>query len=131
MLAQVDQGDHGALRGPQFAPAVTLAGAIRSSADHALAESFHATFKRETPQRRKSRPNEREARLDAFRWLHRYNTRRRHSRLGQRPPLAFENDFPPTNYADTSRITRVQDSRSRPHVRVQTFAEAEGPDPPA
>ncbi|MEU4175532.1 transposase [Streptomyces sp. NPDC026589] len=48
---------------------------------------------RETPQGRKSWPTEREARLDAFRWLHRYNTRRRHSRLGQRSPIAFENVF--------------------------------------
>ncbi|MGW0669878.1 IS3 family transposase [Streptomyces sp. NPDC002746] len=65
--------------------------AVGSSADNALAESFNATFKRETLQGRKSWPSEREARLDAFRWLHRYNTRRRHSRLGQRSPIAFEN----------------------------------------
>ena len=65
--------------------------AVGSSADNALAESFNATFKRETLQGRKSWPTEREARLDAFRWLHRYNTRRRHSRLGQRSPIAFEN----------------------------------------
>ncbi|MEU7484834.1 integrase core domain-containing protein [Streptomyces sp. NPDC042319] len=50
--------------------------AVGSSADNALAESFNATFKRETPQGRESRPNEREARLDTFRWLHRYNTQR-------------------------------------------------------
>ncbi len=65
-------------------------GAIGSSADNALAESFHAAFKRETLQGRKSWPIEREARLDAFRWLNRYNTRRRHSRLGQRSPIAYE-----------------------------------------
>ncbi|WP_147964180.1 integrase core domain-containing protein, partial [Streptomyces sp. wa22] len=65
--------------------------AVGSSADNALAESFNATFKRETLQGRKSWPTEREARLNAFRWLHRYNTRRRHSRLGQRSPIAFEN----------------------------------------
>ncbi len=65
--------------------------AVGSSADNALAESFHATFKRETLQGRKSWPTERDARLDAFRWLHRYNTRRRHSYLGQRSPIAFEN----------------------------------------
>ncbi|WP_329212264.1 IS3 family transposase [Streptomyces sp. NBC_01708] len=65
--------------------------AVGSSADNALAESFNATFKRETLQGRKSWPTEHEARLDAFRWLHRYNTRRRHSRLGQRSPIAFEN----------------------------------------
>ncbi|MFI7382321.1 integrase core domain-containing protein [Streptomyces sp. NPDC049813] len=70
--------------------------AVGSSADNALAESFNATFKRETPQGRKSRPTEREARLEAFRWLHRYNTRRRHSRLGQQSPDAFENTFHPT-----------------------------------
>ena len=66
---------------------------VGSSADNALAESFNATFKRETLQGRKSWPNKREARLDAFRWLHRYNTRRRHSRLGQRSPIAFESAF--------------------------------------
>ncbi|MEU7068482.1 IS3 family transposase [Streptomyces sp. NPDC046161] len=65
-------------------------GAIGSSADNALAESFNATFKRETLQGRKSWPSEREARLDAFRWLTRYNTRRRHSHLGQRSPIAYE-----------------------------------------
>ncbi|MFF8618578.1 IS3 family transposase, partial [Streptomyces sp. NPDC015350] len=64
--------------------------AVGSSADNALAEPFNATFKREILQGRKSWPTEREARLDAFRRLHRYNTRRRHSRLGQRSPIAFE-----------------------------------------
>ncbi|MEW2077348.1 MULTISPECIES: hypothetical protein [unclassified Streptomyces] len=28
--------------------------------------------------------------LDLFRWLHRYNTVRRHSRLGHRSPVAYE-----------------------------------------
>ncbi|OOV12091.1 hypothetical protein SM007_39475 [Streptomyces avermitilis] len=39
--------------------------------------------------------------LDAFRWLHRYNTRRRHSRLGQRSPVAYEtvSRTPPTTLA--------------------------------
>ncbi|GAA3797086.1 hypothetical protein GCM10022403_033780 [Streptomyces coacervatus] len=64
--------------------------AIGSSADNALAESFNATFKRETLQGRKHWSSEREARLDAFGWLHRYNTRRRHSRLGHRSPIAYE-----------------------------------------
>lgn len=66
-------------------------GAIGSSADNAAAESFNAAFKRETLKGRKGWPNEREARLDAFHWLTRYNTRRRHSRLGQRSPVAYEN----------------------------------------
>lgn len=89
--------DHGArYTSRAFADACRRAGArqsmsaIGSSADNALAESFNATFKRETLQGRKSWSSEREARLDAFRWLHRYNTRRRHSRLGHRSPIAYE-----------------------------------------
>ncbi|MEV1093575.1 IS3 family transposase [Streptomyces microflavus] len=66
-------------------------GAIGSSA----AESFNAAFKRETLKGRKGWSSEGEARLDAFRWLSRYNTRRRHSRLGQRSPIAYENTIRP------------------------------------
>ncbi|MEU8810684.1 IS3 family transposase [Streptomyces violaceoruber] len=103
--------DHGAQYSSRaFAQACRSAGvrrsmsAIGSSADNALAESFNATFKRETLQGRKSWPNEREARLDAFRWLHRYNTRRRHSRLGQRSPIAFEDalQLAPTTLAQAA-----------------------------
>ncbi|MBH1939267.1 IS3 family transposase [Streptomyces sp. AV19] len=90
--------DHGAqYTSAAFAGACHRAGVIQSmspvgsSADNAAAESFNATFKRETLKGRKGWSNEREARLDAFRWLHRYNTRRRHSRLGQRSPIAYEN----------------------------------------
>ncbi|MFJ5788369.1 IS3 family transposase [Streptomyces hydrogenans] len=89
--------DHGAqYTSRAFADACRQAGvrqsmsAIGSSADNALAESFNATFKRETLQGRKHWSSDREARLDAFRWLHRYNTRRRHSRLGHRSPIAYE-----------------------------------------
>ncbi|GAB1333353.1 hypothetical protein ACE1SV_76920 [Streptomyces sennicomposti] len=89
--------DHGAqYTSRAFADACRQAGvrqsmsAIGSSADNALAESFNATFKREALQGRKRWSSEREARLDAFRWLHRYNTRRRHSRLGHRSPIAYE-----------------------------------------
>lgn len=64
--------------------------AVGSSADNALAESFNATFKRETLQGRKHWPNEHQARLDAFGWLHRYNTQRRHSHLGHQSPIAYE-----------------------------------------
>jgi transposase InsO family protein len=90
--------DHGAqYTSRAFADACRQAGvrqsmsAIGSSADNALAESFNATFKRETLQGRNHWADEREARLDAFRWLHRYNVRRRHSRLGHRSPIAYEN----------------------------------------
>ena len=64
---------------------------VGSSADNAAAESFNATFKRETLQGRRAFADEHEARLTTFRWLHRYNTVRRHSRLGQRSPIAYEN----------------------------------------
>ncbi|GGZ06966.1 hypothetical protein CP967_01215 [Streptomyces nitrosporeus] len=67
--------------------------AVGSSADNALPESFNASFERETRKGRKSRSDEREARLDAFRRLHRSYVRRRHSRLGQRSPTASENSF--------------------------------------
>ncbi|MEU2856617.1 IS3 family transposase [Streptomyces syringium] len=89
--------DHGAqYTSRAFADACHRAGvlqsmsAVGSSADNAAAESFNATFKRETLKGRRGWSSEREARLDAFRWLHRYNTRRRNSRLGHRSPIAYE-----------------------------------------
>ncbi|TXS63832.1 IS3 family transposase [Streptomyces sp. sk2.1] len=100
LIGAVMHTDHGAqYTSRAFAEACSSAGvrqsmsAVGSSADNAAAESFNATFKRETLKGRKGWPNEREARLDAFRWLSRYNTRRRHSRLGQRSPIAYENTF--------------------------------------
>ena len=70
---------------------------VGSSADNALAESFNATFKRETLQGRRAFTDEREARLTSFRWLHRYNTIRRHSKLGQQSPNAYENSIRTTS----------------------------------
>ena len=102
--------DHGAqYTSRDFADACRRAGvrqsmsAVGSSADNAAAESFNATFKRETLKGRKGWSNEREARLDAFRWLSRYNTRRRHSRLGQRSPIAYENTF----HSTSTTLTRA------------------------
>jgi transposase InsO family protein len=96
--------DHGSqYTSRAFAEACRSAGvrqsmsAVGSSADNAAAESFNATLKRETLQGRKGWSTEREARLDAFCRLTRYNTRRRHSRLGQRSPIAFENALQPTS----------------------------------
>jgi transposase InsO family protein len=92
--------DHGAqYTSKSFAAACAQAGvrqsmsAVGSSADNALAESFNATFKRETLQGRRAFIDEREARLASFRWLHRYNTVRRHSRLGQQSPITYENNI--------------------------------------
>ncbi len=63
---------------------------VGSSANNALAESFNATFKRATLQGRRAFTDEHDARLTSFRRLHRYNTVRRHSRLGQRSPITYE-----------------------------------------
>jgi transposase InsO family protein len=97
LAGAVPHTDHGAqYTSRAFADACRRAGvrqsmsAVGSSADNALAESFNATFKRETLQGRKHWSSEREARLEAFGWLNRYNTRRRHSRLGHRSPIAYE-----------------------------------------
>ncbi|MGR6317526.1 IS3 family transposase [Micromonospora soli] len=94
--------DHGAqYTSRAFAAACTTAGvrqsmsAVGSSADNAAAESFNATFKRETLQGRRAFTDKREARLAAFRWLHRYNTIRRHSRLGQQSPITYEKNTRP------------------------------------
>jgi transposase InsO family protein len=65
-------------------------GAVGTSADNAAAESLNATMKRETLQGRKRWNGARDARLAVFRWATRYNTRRRHSRLGQISPTTYE-----------------------------------------
>lgn len=65
-------------------------GAVGTSADNATAESLNATMKRETLQGRKRWNGAREARLAVSRWATRYNTRRRHSRLGQISPITYE-----------------------------------------
>ncbi|MFF3787846.1 integrase core domain-containing protein [Streptomyces sp. NPDC001933] len=85
------------------APVRQSMSAVGSSADNAAAESFNATFKRETLKGRKGWSNENEARLDAFRWLSRHNMRRRHSRLGQRSPITYENTF----HSTATTLTRA------------------------
>ena len=66
-------------------------GAIGSSADNAAAEALNASFKRETLQGAHAFADEHQARLAVFGWAHRYNTRRRHSHLGQTSPIDYEN----------------------------------------
>src|SRR5699024_4461459 len=68
-------------------------GRVGSSADNALAESVNAALKRETLQRARRWSCEFECRRQVFRWLARYNSRRRHSSLGYRAPVAFEDDY--------------------------------------
>jgi transposase InsO family protein len=65
-------------------------GAVGSSADNALAESFNATLKREVLQDCATWPDEATCRREVFRWLVRYNTRRRHSWCRYQTPTAYE-----------------------------------------
>ncbi|MDF9876156.1 transposase InsO family protein [Cellulosimicrobium cellulans] len=66
-------------------------GAVGSSADNAMAESFNATLKRETLAGAHGWPDPATARREVFAWITRYNTRRRHSTCGHRSPIAYEN----------------------------------------
>ncbi len=65
-------------------------GAVGTSADNALAESFNATLKRETLRGARRFDGARACRLAVFRRTTRYNTRRRHSANGQQAPIAYE-----------------------------------------
>lgn len=65
-------------------------GAVGSSADNALAESFNAALKREALQGAHAFPDEHECRRAVFHWVNRYNTVRRHSYLGQVSPDRHE-----------------------------------------
>ncbi len=65
-------------------------GGVGSSADNALAESFNATLKREILQDRACWPDAATCRREVFRWLARYNTKRRHSRCRHSSPASYE-----------------------------------------
>lgn len=65
-------------------------GAVGTSADNALAESFNAALKREPLRGARRFDGARACRLAVFRWTTRYNTRRRHSANGQQAPIAYE-----------------------------------------
>lgn len=65
-------------------------GAVGSSADNALAESFNATMKREVLQDAACWTDEPTCRRQVFRWLVRYNTRRRHTWCGYLSPSTYE-----------------------------------------
>jgi transposase InsO family protein len=104
LAGAIFHSDHGAQYSSRaFADACREAGVIQSmgavgsSADNAAAESLNASFKRETLQGAQNWGSEREARLAVFGWLHRYNTRRRHSYLGQMSPTDYENSLAPTS----------------------------------
>jgi transposase InsO family protein len=66
-------------------------GAVGSSADNALAESFNATLKREVLAGLPTFTDELTCRKEIFRWATRYNTRRRHSFCNYLSPNTYEN----------------------------------------
>jgi transposase InsO family protein len=65
-------------------------GAVGTSADNSLAEAFNATLKREILQDLNCWPDEVTCRRQVFRWLVRYNTRRRHSWCRYQSPITYE-----------------------------------------
>ena len=69
-------------------------GAVGTSADNSLAESFNATLKREVMQDSKTFANQLVCRREVFRWCTRYNTKRRHSWCGYLAPALFETQGP-------------------------------------
>lgn len=65
-------------------------GAIGTSAENSLAESFNAPLKRELLAGRPAFPDRATAYRAVFRWANRYNTRRRHSAIGNISPNIYE-----------------------------------------
>ena len=65
-------------------------GAVGTSADNALAESFDATLTHEVLRDRKVFDSPIRRRQEVFRWRMRYNTRRRHSWCNLLAPDDFE-----------------------------------------
>lgn len=68
-------------------------GAVGTSADNAMAESFNATAKREVLRDAACFTDEQSCRRKMFRWLTRYNTKRRHSWCRYLPPNAYERAY--------------------------------------
>jgi transposase InsO family protein len=97
LAGAIFHGDHGAQYTSRAYAAlcdrlgvVRSMGAVGSSADNALAESFNATLKRETLAGAAGWPTPAEARRAVFAWATRYNTSRRHSACGQASPNDYE-----------------------------------------
>jgi transposase InsO family protein len=77
-------------------------GSVGSSADNALAESFNAALKREVLQDRSSWPDAAACRREVFRWLARYNTKRRHSRCRYVSPATYERALTPATLPEAA-----------------------------
>ncbi len=70
-------------------------GAVGTSADNALTESFNATLNREVLQDENGWPDEATCLRQVFGWIMRYNARPRHSWCRHQSPSTYE-----THYVD-------------------------------
>ena len=77
-------------------------GAVGSSADNALAESFNAALKREVLQDRSCWADAVTCRREVFRWLARYNTKRRHSHCAHSSPATYERTLTPATLPEAA-----------------------------
>ncbi|OKH77361.1 integrase [Mycobacterium sp. ST-F2] len=77
-------------------------GGVGSSADNALAESFNAALKREILQDRTCWIDAAACRREVFRWLARYNTKRRHSRCRHSSPATYERTLTPATLPEAA-----------------------------
>ena len=77
-------------------------GAVGTSADNALAESFNAALKREVLHDNTSWTDESTCRREVFHWLVRYNTKRRHSYCGYVSPINYERTLTPATLPEAA-----------------------------
>jgi transposase InsO family protein len=77
-------------------------GAVGTSADNAMAESFNATLKREVLQDNTIWTDEGTCRREVFRWLTRYNLKRRHSYCRYLSPDNYERTLTPATLQDAA-----------------------------
>lgn len=77
-------------------------GAVGTSADNALAESFNAALKREVLQDGSCWVDAATCRREVFRWLVRYNTKRRHSYCRHVSPAAYERTLTPATLPEAA-----------------------------
>jgi transposase InsO family protein len=77
-------------------------GAVGTSADNALAESFNAALKREVLQDDSCWDDAATCRREVFRWLVRYNTKRRHSHCRYVSPAAYERTRTPATLPEAA-----------------------------
>jgi hypothetical protein len=89
-------------------------GAVGSSADNALAESFNATIKRETLAGAPGWESPVTARRAMFARITNYNTRRRHSTSARPAPSATRRATPQRCKEPRRHKSRVHDQGTRP-----------------